>query len=222
MADQIITERPIKPQSGFNLNSYLLGLDADSYRILISDLAKKIVEDYSGSTLAGSAQAVKTALDSIDSTIGNAAMGTTATTITGAIAEHESDIGSVNAKIGNTAMGTTATTITGAIAEHENDISALNSKTADSGWLTLNSGIQYRKYHDVIYIYFNHGISLSTSVTFIGTLPEGYRPSKVEYFRLAGSSGSGNVTVFIYTDGTINAKVDSGTGTAINGFISIL
>lgn len=104
MADQIITERPIKQQSGFNLNSYLLGLDADSYRILISDLAKKIVEDYSGSTLAGSAQAVKTALDSIDSTIGNTAMGTTATTITGAIAEHESDIstlnGNLNARVG--------------------------------------------------------------------------------------------------------------------------
>lgn len=125
-------------------------------------------------------------------------------------------------KIGTASMGTTATTITGAIAEHESDISTLNSKTADSGWLTLNRGIQYRKYHDVIYIYFNYGISLSTSVTVIGTLPEGYRPSKVEYFRLAGSSGGGNVTVFIYMDGTINAKVDSGTGTAINGFISIL
>lgn len=99
MADQIITELPIKQQSGFNLNSYLLGLDADSYRILISDLAKKIVEDYSGSTLAGSAQAVKTALDSIDSTIGNTAMETTATTLTGAIAEHESDISQLNSNL---------------------------------------------------------------------------------------------------------------------------
>lgn len=111
MADQIITERPIKQQSGFNLNSYLLGLDADSYRILISDLAKKIVEDYSGSTLAGSAQAVKTALDSIDSTIGNTAMGTTATTITGAIAEHESDISTLNSK--SSRINTASNTVNG-------------------------------------------------------------------------------------------------------------
>lgn len=108
MADQIITERPIKQQSGFNLNSYLLGLDADSYRILISDLAKKIVEDYSGSTLAGSAQAVKTALDSIDSTIGNTAMGTTATTITGAIAEHERDISGLNSNFPQAGYGAIA------------------------------------------------------------------------------------------------------------------
>ena len=140
--------------------------------------------------------------------LGSSSFSNVASTLTGAI--------------GNTALTTTAQTLSGAIAEHESDISTLNSKTADSGWLTLNSGIQYRKYHDVIYINFNYGISLSTSVTVIGTLPEGYRPSKVEYFRLAGSSGVGNVTVFISTDGTINAKVDSGTGTAINGFISIL
>lgn len=124
MADQIITERPIKQQSGFNLNSYLLGLDADSYRILISDLAKKIVEDYSGSTLAGSAQAVKTALDSIDSTIGNTAMGTTATTITGAIAEHESDISTLNGKSTLTLTRTENTHVT---AQNFNRLSAYKS-----------------------------------------------------------------------------------------------
>lgn len=148
MADQIITERPIKQQSGFNLNSYLLGLDADSYRILISDLAKKIVEDYSGSTLAGSAQAVKTALDSIDSTIGN------------------------------TAMGTTATTITGAIAEHESDISTLNSKTALSNvkYLGDDRHVRYRRTGNICIVEVEGYTVASTGNLSLGTLPVEDRP----------------------------------------------
>ena len=93
MADQKITELPIKGTSSINLADYLLGIDsAEGYQMLISDLAKKIIEDYSGSTVAGSAQALKTALDGINTKIGSATMGTTATTLTGAIAEHEGDI----------------------------------------------------------------------------------------------------------------------------------
>lgn len=38
-----------------------------SYKLLISDLAKAIVENYAGSSLAGSAQSVKAALDSLNS-----------------------------------------------------------------------------------------------------------------------------------------------------------
>ena len=40
-----------------------------SYKLLISDLAKAIVENYAGSSLAGSAQSIKTALDSLNSKI---------------------------------------------------------------------------------------------------------------------------------------------------------
>ena len=117
-------------------------------------MAKKIVEDYVGSSLGGSSRSLKAALDAVNTKIGNDTMGTTASSVTGAIAEHESDINGadgINGKIGNTAMGTTATTLTGAvkehndkigsttmgttattltgaIAEHEEDISELNSK----------------------------------------------------------------------------------------------
>lgn len=40
-----------------------------SYKLLISDLAKAIVENYAGSSLAGSAQSIKSALDSLNSSI---------------------------------------------------------------------------------------------------------------------------------------------------------
>ena len=59
MADQKITELPIKTSTGINLTDYLLGIDsAEGYQMLVSDIAKKIVEDYAGSTLLGVAQSV--------------------------------------------------------------------------------------------------------------------------------------------------------------------
>ena len=100
MADQKVTELPIKNQSAINVADYLFGIDAaEGYQMLISDLAKKIIEDFTGSTLGGSSQALKTIIDAINTKIGNTAMGTTATTITGAIKEHETDISTLN---GNT------------------------------------------------------------------------------------------------------------------------
>jgi len=41
-----------------------------SRRITVSNLAKQIIEGYAGSTVAGSAQSVKSALDSLNSNIG--------------------------------------------------------------------------------------------------------------------------------------------------------
>lgn len=67
MAYQKITELPIKNASAINLADYLLGIDAaDGYQMLISDLAKKIVETYAGSSLAGSAQTLKAAIDALN------------------------------------------------------------------------------------------------------------------------------------------------------------
>ena len=83
MADQKITELPIKGVSGINLADYLLGIDAaEGYQMLISDLAKKIIEQYAGSSLAGTAQPIKDALDTVaENASGNLATiesGTTA------------------------------------------------------------------------------------------------------------------------------------------------
>ena len=53
-----------------NITGSLLGTTTDAaYRIDYNELAKAIVENYNGSSLAGSSQAVKTALDSINATL---------------------------------------------------------------------------------------------------------------------------------------------------------
>lgn len=66
MADQKITELPIKTSTGINLTDYLLGIDsAEGYQMLVSDIAKKIVEDYAGSSLAGSAQSITSAFTQV-------------------------------------------------------------------------------------------------------------------------------------------------------------
>ena len=45
------------------------GTDSMSYKVLVSDIAKAIVEQYKGSSLAGSAQSIKTAIDSLNSNL---------------------------------------------------------------------------------------------------------------------------------------------------------
>ena len=136
MADeyQRVVDLPVKTSSGISLLSdYLMGIDAsDGYQMLLNDLAKKIVEDYVGSSLGGSSRSLKAALDAVNTKIGNDTMGTTASSVTGAIAEHESDINGtngINAKIGNIAMGTTATTLTGAVKEHNDKIGSTTMGT---------------------------------------------------------------------------------------------
>lgn len=72
MADQKITELPIKNVSAIQLADYLLGIDsAEGYQMLISDLAKKIIEAYSGSSLGGAAQTLKSAIDTVTTNAGN-------------------------------------------------------------------------------------------------------------------------------------------------------
>lgn len=88
-------------------------------------------------------------------------------------------------------------------------------------WMTIVNGIRYASEGSHVFIWFNIAVSLTTTFTTVATLPTGRRPSFDEYFRVAGSNGSGNVTVLVSNNGQIQAKVDSGTGSAINGFICI-
>lgn len=52
----------------------VVGSDNASYKQLVSDVAKKIIEDYTGSSLAGSSQSVKSALDALNSKFGQYAI----------------------------------------------------------------------------------------------------------------------------------------------------
>ena len=65
-------------------------------KFTMTQLGSYILGAFSGLSLGGIAQTVKSAIDSIATLLGNSSMGTTATTVTGAIAEHESDITSLN------------------------------------------------------------------------------------------------------------------------------
>ena len=72
MAD--VYEQNLASKSTLTTTDYIrvVGSDNVSYKQLVSDVAKKIIENYTGSTLAGSAQSVKSALDSLNSKMGTA------------------------------------------------------------------------------------------------------------------------------------------------------
>lgn len=66
MADQNITELPIKTNSGVAASDYMLGIDsAEGYQILVQDVAKYVVENYGLSNLLGSAQSVQSAFTAL-------------------------------------------------------------------------------------------------------------------------------------------------------------
>lgn len=65
MADQKVNELSTATPA---LTDYIMGMSGTAeYKALVSAVAKKIVEDYAGSSLAGSNQSVKAALDSLNS-----------------------------------------------------------------------------------------------------------------------------------------------------------
>ena len=67
MADQKVNELSTATPA---LTDYIMGIGSSAeYKALVSAVAKKIVEDYTGSSLAGSSQSVKAALDGLNSNL---------------------------------------------------------------------------------------------------------------------------------------------------------
>lgn len=62
-------ESGLSAKSSLTTSDYIrvVGSDNVSYKQLVSDVAKKIIENYTGSSLAGSNQSVKSALDALNS-----------------------------------------------------------------------------------------------------------------------------------------------------------
>ena len=60
-------ERNLPSKSTLTTSDYIrvVGSDNASYKQLVSDVAKKTIEDYTGSSLAGSSQSVKSAVDAL-------------------------------------------------------------------------------------------------------------------------------------------------------------
>lgn len=63
-------EQNLAQKADLTISDYIrvVGTDNNSYKQPMADVAQKIVEDYAGSTLAGSAQSVKVAIDGLKST----------------------------------------------------------------------------------------------------------------------------------------------------------
>lgn len=68
MADQNITELPVKTSSGITSSDYMLGIDsAEGYQMLIRDLGDYIIRNVQVNSIAGSNQTLKSALDTLNS-----------------------------------------------------------------------------------------------------------------------------------------------------------
>ena len=70
MADQNITELPVKTSSGMTSSDYMLGIDsAEGYQMLIKDLGDYIIRNVQVNTIAGANQTLKSALDTLNSKV---------------------------------------------------------------------------------------------------------------------------------------------------------
>ena len=105
MADQKVNELSTSTPA---LTDYIMGMSGTAeYKALVSAVAKKIVEDYAGSTLAGSAQSVKSALDALNSTVDFSSSVTTT---------HTKGSAFKFIKRGNVVNGTLALTLTSSVS----------------------------------------------------------------------------------------------------------
>ena len=79
MAD--VYEKNLSQKTTLTMSDYIrvVGSDNVSYKQLVSDVANKIITSYSGATLAGSAQSVKSAIDALNTNRNGSAHGTLAT-----------------------------------------------------------------------------------------------------------------------------------------------
>ena len=61
-------EKNLTQKSTLTTSDYIrvVGSDNESYKQLVSDVAKKVIETYAGSSLAGSTQSVKDAIDGVN------------------------------------------------------------------------------------------------------------------------------------------------------------
>lgn len=72
MAETTKKVNELEQKSAVNLTDKLLMIgDSEEYQALVSAVAKRIVEDYAGSSLGGSSRSVKDALDSLNSKWGD-------------------------------------------------------------------------------------------------------------------------------------------------------
>lgn len=97
----------------------------------------------------------------------------------------------------------------------------VDALASDSGWLTLVTGVKYRKVGKICYVNIEGYTATQTSGTeAIGVLPTGYRPAVNVNIQWCARKGSSTLTAgWLTSGGTINYTAVSASG-SVAGFIS--
>ncbi len=91
----------------------------------------------------------------------------------------------------------------------------------DGNWINLNSYVSYFKKSGIVTVTaYDADTSYSSAYTTIGTLPIGYRPSKMLYFSCFTVSSVNQVVGYVNTNGVIAIRTNSGTATNVGFTIS--
>ena len=93
-------------------------------------------------------------------------------------------------------------------------------KNDDTGWISLDSYISYRRKNGVVFVkaYWS-SMSITTSWVTKATLPDGYRPSEGVYFPCM-SLTTAQILGYINTGGAIALRASTGTSSATGFLIS--
>lgn len=91
--------------------------------------------------------------------------------------------------------------------------SIIKKEIYDTGWLTLNSDVKYRKIGNTAYVFISSESSSEGTWTSIGTLPVGYRPALNSFYANVISDNTiGNMNISINTAGNVRKR---GTATVL-------
>ena len=148
--EQNITALPVKTNTGVANSDYFMGIDsAEGYQILIRDVAKYIMENYNGSTLARQAQTPKAAIDALNSNKWSLTGGT-------ALAENTNiDTIFTPGNYGTSSSGT-ARTMSG-LPTTGNDRYAFNLKVENSAFNDTYARRQTLQYFNDTFKYVRYG-----------------------------------------------------------------
>ena len=84
-------------------------------------------------------------------------------------------------------------------------------KHDDTGWITLDSSVSYRKKNGVIFVRaYWASTTINTAWAIKATLPSGYRPTGDIYFP-AISTNTSQVLAYITSTGNIGLRTNTGT-----------
>lgn len=97
-----------------------------------------------------------------------------------------------------------------------NGVTSVEDVISDSGWVTVNTYLSYRKIGNVVYVRLSAGYTVdANSWTVVGALPSNIAPSK-ETFACFYYSNDSFTTARLYTNGNVGVNGNN----SLNGQVS--